>query len=213
MTYLIWLALAWLAYFLLHSVLASLTVKQFVAARWPSLMPKYRIVFNIIALAALLVPLGLMINWPGPMLLEWSGPWRWLSSGLSLMALGLFAWSLKHYDLQEFLGMRQLRDHETRVEDQEHFNVSPLHRFVRHPWYFLALILIWTRDMHAAQLLSSVFMSAYFIYGSRLEEAKLLTYHGDVYARYRKKVAGVFPVPGKILSAQEAQALASGEKP
>jgi len=213
MTHLIWLALAWLAYFLLHSALASLTVKQFVAARWPSLMPKYRIFFNIIALAALLVPLGLMIDWRGPMLLEWSGPWRWLSLGLSLMALALFAWSLKHYDLQEFLGMRQLRDHETRVEDQEHFNVSPLHRFVRHPWYFLALVLIWTRDMHAAQLLSGVFVSAYFIYGSRLEEAKLLTYHGDAYARYRNKVAGVFPVPGKILSAQEARALASGEKP
>ncbi|RTZ61679.1 MAG: hypothetical protein DSZ33_00600 [Gammaproteobacteria bacterium] len=61
--------------------------------------------------------------------------------------------------------------------------------------------------MHAAQLLSSVLMSGYFIYGSRLEEAKLLTYHGDVYARYRKKVAGIFPVPGKILSKREADEL------
>ena len=207
MSYLFWLAIAWLGYFLLHSALASLAVKTFVAKRWPQLMPKYRILFNIIAVLLLLVPLGLMLGWSGPLILHWTGPWRGLSLGLSLMALALFAWSLKHYDIQEFLGMRQLREQETRVEDQEHFNISPLHRFVRHPWYFLALMLIWTRDMHAAQLLSSVLMSGYFIYGSRLEEAKLLTYHGDVYARYRKKVAGIFPVPGKILSKREADEL------
>ena len=211
MTYLMWLALAWLGYFLLHSALASLTVKTFVAEHWPQLMPKYRIGFNLVAVLLLLVPLGLMVNWRGPLILHWSGVWRWLAGALSLAALGLFAWSLKHYDMQEFLGMRQLREHETKVEDQERLNISPLHRFVRHPWYFLALILIWTRDMHAAQLLSSILMSGYFIYGSRLEEAKLLVYHGDVYQRYRERVAGIFPLPGKILSRREAQELASSK--
>jgi len=201
------LAVAWLVYFLVHSALASLRVKHFVAARWPWLMPKYRMVFNLVAAALLLVALALMLGWSGPPVLEWRGGWCWLSLGLSLAALGLFVWSLMYYDISEFLGLRQLRAQETRVEDQEHFTISPLHRFVRHPWYFLALVLIWTRDMHAAQLLSSVFMSAYFILGSRLEETKLLAYHGDAYARYRERVAGVFPVPGRILSQREAREL------
>ena len=41
--YLIPLALAWLGYFGLHSLLASLKVKSIVSSRWPGLMPAYRL--------------------------------------------------------------------------------------------------------------------------------------------------------------------------
>ena len=44
---------AWLLYFTLHSVLASLWLKRRVAARWPYLMPAYRLGFNLLALVGL----------------------------------------------------------------------------------------------------------------------------------------------------------------
>ena len=47
------------------------------------------------------------------------------------------------------------------------------------------LVLIWTRDMDVATLVSSVLMSAYFIVGARLEEAKLAAYHGAAYRCYQ----------------------------
>jgi protein-S-isoprenylcysteine O-methyltransferase Ste14 len=120
-----------------------------------------------------------------------------------------FVWSLRYYDMQEFLGLKQWRGHVTTAEDQESFQLSPLHRFVRHPWYFFAIILLWARDMNTAQFLTSVMASLYFTIGARLEERKLLVYHGERYRRYMERVPGLFPLPWKCLSATEAKKLCS----
>jgi protein-S-isoprenylcysteine O-methyltransferase Ste14 len=94
-----------------------------------------------------------------------------------------------------------------KVEDQEHFQLSPFHRYVRHPWYFFGLVLLWTRDMNATTLLSSAFITLYFVIGSRMEEKKLLVYHGDSYRRYMARVPGLLPLPWKTLTAEEAETL------
>ena len=204
---LIWLVVAWLGYFALHSALASLTVKRWVASRWPRLMPAYRLFFNAVAMVGVLVPLFMTIAIGGEPVIQWTGIWWWIANGLALAALLGFLWSLRYYDGSEFLGMRQLREQEQRVEDQERFRVSPLHRHVRHPWYFLGLVLIWTRDMTPAMLVSVIMMTLYFVIGSRLEEKKLLSYYGNAYAHYRRKVPGLVPLPWKRLSHAEAQEL------
>lgn len=61
--------------------------------------------------------------------------------------------------------------------------------------------------MNATTLLSSVFITLYFVIGSRLEEQKLLTYHGDTYRRYMARVPGLIPLPWKSLTAEEARVL------
>lgn len=197
----------WLAYFVLHSVLASLGAKRRVAAVRPALMPIYRLVFNGLSVLLLLPILWHMFQHPGPMLWQWQGAEAWLANGLALLACLGFVRSLKDYDTQEFLGLRQLRSHTRNVEDQEHFHLSPFHRFVRHPWYFFGLVLIWTRDMNASLVLSGAMITLYFIIGSRLEEKKLLIYHGDIYRRYMERVPGLLPLPWKFLSAGDAQEL------
>jgi protein-S-isoprenylcysteine O-methyltransferase Ste14 len=54
-------------------------------------------------------------------------------------------------------------------------------------------------------------MTAYFIVGSRMEERKLIAYHGERYRRYMGKVAGLVPLPWKTISKAEARVLVSGE--
>ena len=201
------LALSWLAYFCIHSLLASIASKQFIAERWPGGMPAYRLVFNLLAVLLLIVPLGLTLSWSGPWLWQWEGIWRWSSLALSLLAIAGFLWSLRYYDMDEFLGLRQLSGRVASVDDQEHFHLSPLHRWVRHPWYFFALLLIWTRDMHAAMLLSAVMMTLYFFIGSRFEERKLIRYHGEKYRRYCELVPGLIPLPWKYLRKEQMQKL------
>ncbi|MGV6826112.1 MAG: methyltransferase family protein [bacterium] len=198
------LILAWLGYFAIHSLLASLLVKQWVANHWPGFMPWYRLFFNLIAIVLLVIPLTLTFLDPGPWLWQWSGGLAWLMNGLALGAVAGFVYSLKFYDGSEFIGLRQLRANETRVEDQENLHISPLHRHVRHPWYFFAIVLLWTRDMTPEWLISTVFITGYFIVGSRLEDRKLIQYHGEPYRQLCHRVPGVFPLPGKSLSREEA---------
>lgn len=197
----------WLAYFALHSVLASLGVKRRVAAAHAALMPAYRLAFNSLSVLLLLPVLWHMFQHPGPMLWHWQGGAAWLANGLALLACLGFLLSLKYYDTHEFLGLRQICSHTRSVEDQEHFHLSPFHRFVRHPWYFFGLVMLWTRDMNASLLLSSVMITLYFIIGSRLEEKKLLIYHKDIYRHYMERVPGLLPLPWKFLNAKEAQEL------
>jgi len=201
------LCVVWLLYFLIHSLLASLGVKGWVARRWPGLMPAYRLGFNALAGLLLIPPLYLVYGSGSEYLWRWQGLAGWLANGLALLALAGFYWSLRFYDTGEFIGLRQWRERERKVEDQEHFHISPLHRYVRHPWYSLGLVLIWTRDMTPEFLLTAVLATLYFLFGSRLEERKLLVYHGERYRRYRNRVPGLIPLPWRVLSSEEARAL------
>ena len=206
-SHLVLLAASWLGYFALHSLLASLGVKRRVAARWPAAMPAYRLAYNALAVLLLAPPLWLMATWSGPLLWAWTGGWTWLAHALALLAVGLFAWSLSGYDSGEFSGLRQWRSRRQGIADDETLHITPLHRFVRHPWYFCALLLIWTRDMDAARLLSALFATGYFVLGSRLEERKLVAFHGEAYRRYLARVPGLLPWRGLALSAQAAREL------
>jgi protein-S-isoprenylcysteine O-methyltransferase Ste14 len=118
-----------------------------------------------------------------------------------------YLWSLRWYDSGEFLGINQWRRHARETQDAEALTLSPLHRYVRHPWYALGLLLIWTRDLNAAWLLTATVVTVYVWVGSRLEEGKLIALHGEVYRRYRARVPALFPWPGRSLSAAEAQVL------
>lgn len=201
------LVLSWLIYFFIHSVLASISTKDLLASRFPDAMPYYRLTYNLLAILLLLVPSGLTYSWTGDWLWRWSGVLYGLSIGISLLAVLGFLWSLKFYDIREFLGFRQLSEHITSVEDQEHFHISPLHRWVRHPWYFFALLLIWTRDMNVAILISSIMMTLYLVIGARYEERKLIRYHGERYRLYSELVSGLIPLPWKYLSERQKDEL------
>ncbi len=199
------LALGWLAYGLLHSILASLTAKAWLAHRWPAAGPYYRLAFNIVASLTALPLLWLIHAHPGETLWQWRGVGWWLTNGLALAAVAGFFASTRAYDMDEFLGLRQIREHDGGTQDREGFTLSFFHRFVRHPWYLFGLILVWTRDMNEAWLVSALAITLYFKVGSWFEERKLVAFHGDAYRRYREKVPGLLPLPWKYLSAEEAR--------
>ena len=198
------LGLLWLSYFALHSLFASLWLKSRVSLRWPGLMPGYRLMFNLLALLLLIPPLAMM-GW-----LDGEPLWRYGALGDLLrftfmgLAIAGFAWSLHFYDGREFIGIRQLKQGLRDIEDQERLHISPLHRFVRHPWYALGLILVWTQEMDAARLVSAGMITGYLVIGSLLEERKLMIYHGVRYQRYRERVPGLVPLPHRYLTRDEA---------
>ena len=201
------LSAAWAGYGLLHSLLAGHGVKRWAAARWPRLMPAYRLLYHLGALVTL-VPFGLwLLRDPGPFLWRWTGAWRWVADGLGLAALAGLLLPGSPYDTALFLGWRSWRERRLDAGDGESFRIGVLHRFVRHPWYALSLVLLWTRDMTAFRLVPALWITAYFVVGSHLEERKLLAVHGERYRRYRARVAGLLPLPWRTLSRAEARDL------
>jgi hypothetical protein len=48
------IALAWFAYFVLHSLFAASITKEWFSRRWPQLMPGYRAAFNAFSIVALI---------------------------------------------------------------------------------------------------------------------------------------------------------------
>ena len=204
---LLWLALSWLAYFAIHSLLAGLSLKDWLARRHPGLMPYYRLGYNVLAILLLAGPLYLTFQPEAAPLWQWVAPWRWLGDGLAIAAMVGFVYSLMFYDGAVFLGLRQWRTRSSQVEEVGDLRISPLHRYVRHPWYSLALVVMWTRDMDVLLLLSCGLISLYFALGSRLEERKLETIYGDVYRDYCREVPGLLPRPWRRLTAQQAAEL------
>lgn len=204
---LVLIASAWLIYFLFHSLLASLWAKGLVARHRPHWLPAYRLAFNALALALLIPPLWLTYGERGPWLWQWTGPAAWLANGLALLAILGVLYSLRWYQGEEFLGLRQWRGRIRAVADQEPFHLSPLHRWVRHPWYSLGLIMIWTRDMDPPLLVTALLVTLYLVLGSWLEEAKLIALHGDRYRRYRRLVPGLVPRPWHHMTEAQGRAL------
>lgn len=207
---LIALSLAWIAYAVVHSVLAAQATKRWVATRLSRLVPAYRLLYNLFAGLALLPILWLLWHDPGPWLWRWRGGLAWVMNGLGLLAVGLLLVGPGLYDLSEFLGLRQFHERREAPEDQESFRIATLHRYVRHPWYALSLVVLWTRDMSAARLVSALWITIYFVVGSRLEERKLLARFGEAYREYLTRVPGLLPRPWKILSREDARRLGGG---
>lgn len=194
-------------YCIIHSLLASMWMKNKMAKRCPGLMPAYRLMFAAQAVLLLIPLTWLLHRFPGPLLWSWKGPWFWVANVSALLAAVGFLWAGRSYDLQEFAGIRQWRTRAQSVDDQEQFRISCLHRFVRHPWYFFILVILWTRDVHAADLVMYTVITLYLVIGSQLEERTLLAYHGDVYRRYRERVPGLIPLPWRYLNRTEAAEL------
>jgi methanethiol S-methyltransferase len=197
-----WLAAAsWIIYGGVHSFLASNKIKNRLTLIWPAFTPYYRLLYNVMAVVLLLVPLGISLTDHSAPLWVWRSPLNWLANGAAIFAVIGFIWSLTFYDLGEFAGIPNKAKHNVLAIAK--LRISPLHRFVRHPWYFFMLVIIWTREMNQTQLASAMVITLYLVIGSRLEENKLIAQFGDSYRNYRSKVGGLIPLPWKILSRSE----------
>lgn len=207
---LLWLALGWVAYATLHSWLAALRIKAWLTHRWPAFAPYYRLAFNLQSAILVLPLVWATYAIPGDWFWRWTGLGAWVANGLALVALAGFWLSSGTYDMGEFLGTKPLSEKRRDAVEHDGFRISPLHRYVRHPWYALGLVLIWTRDMNAPLVVSALAITLYFVIGSWLEERKLEVHFGSAYTEYRQRVPALIPLPGKRLSVAEAEKLMQG---
>ena len=197
----------WLGFFILHSLTASLMLKRWVTHHYSHLMPAYRLIFNGVSTLLLFPLLFLSYSWRSDPLWHWEPPLLWATTLLSVITIIGFIISIRDYDMSEFMGTRQWRERVKAVEDQEQLVIGLFHRYVRHPWYTMIIVLIWCRELDPIMLANAIMITLYFIIGSRIEERKLVQYHGKIYQQYQQKVPGLMPRPWKYLTESDANNL------
>ena len=93
------------------------------------------------------------------------------------------------------LGLRAIRRHLRGEESREPcFVVRGPYRWVRHPLYTCALVLIWAHpQVTLDRLLFAVLWTAWIVVGTRLEERDLVAHFGEPYRRYQREVPMLLP--------------------
>ncbi len=183
--------MATVGYFVVHSLLASETIKAFGAKIF---QPKYyRLFFNLVALVTLLPVIFIFIKTESRVLIDLSFL-KFLGLGFSLAGLFFMVKALRSYDLGEFSGTAQLQTGRDKIIGN--LNTSGMNSYVRHPLYFATLLLIWGMFLIFPMdtvLVLVVITNLYLIIGTKLEENKLVNDFGDAYLNYQKQVPMLLP--------------------
>ena len=112
---------------------------------------------------------------------------------MSIVGLILGLKSLRGFDP---FGRKQISKfiNNQKEEKENQFVYSGPYNFVRHPFYFFILIMIWTHPIISADRLLFIFLwTIWIIIGTFLEERDLVNQIGNDYREYKKKVPMLIP--------------------
>jgi protein-S-isoprenylcysteine O-methyltransferase Ste14 len=179
----------------LHSLLASLTVKdkaerlfgKYFYQRW------YRLLYNIIVGMAILPVLWLVATSPDRILWTIPSPWSIGFRGIQALALIGLGFALLQTGSMIFLGLQQLVTGETPPAGQN-LVTGGTYRWVRHPIYTFSLAILWFSPSFTVNSLAfALGATSYILVGMIFEERKLVAEYGQVYQDYQKKTPALVP--------------------
>lgn len=191
------LALLWILWCSMHSIMISQRVTDCLKKRYVNLFRFYRLFFNLTAIITIILVLAYTYSIKTAPVFAWNGYFR-IFQLLMLTAAGYLCFAgAKHYDLNSFLGLTQLKEKHTAnnlMSESGKITISGIHTIIRHPWYTAAFLLIWARDMDISTLIVNIILSIYLVVGTMLEEKKLVKAMGVNYRDYQKRVDMFVPV-------------------
>ena len=189
------LAALWILWCTLHSFLIAQGVTSHLKRSFGDRFRYYRVFFNLVSVGTLIPVLVYSVSLRTGPFFNWSGIWRVVQLLLTLSALGLFYAGGRHYDLAQFLGIRQVSEHESAMglTDTGMLDTSGILGVIRHPWYAGGILIIWARPLDMAAVVTNTVLTMYLLVGTILEERKLVQQFGDEYRDYQERVPMFFP--------------------
>ena len=183
----------WIAFGAVHSVLTMASVKQVLH---PWLSYRYRLVYNGVSA----LHIGVVVLWGrqlyrGAEFIALSDWQRNSLTGISLIGIVILLLSLREYDLGLFSGLKQwqLGRAGQSADGVEPLSTQGMHRYVRHPLYTGAFLLLWGGADSMYGLMTAFWASVYLVLGTLFEEKKLLSLYGAAYRDYRNSVPMYIP--------------------
>ena len=157
----------------------------------------------VYAIASGIVLLAVVLLWQESAPIVWraSDGWWWVARVIFMLALAIGTWSafsLKGFDTFDLRRMR--RRSRSKPSRPPKLVVQGAYRWVRHPMYFVVLLMIWSYpDITADRLLFNVLWTLWIATGAVLEERDLAAEFGDDYREYQRKVPMLLPtkIPGR----------------
>lgn len=184
------LIVGWVVYFAIHSILASKTTKKICQKKMPFLFNYYRILYNIIAIAGLLVMVKITLS-DINILLEVSMLLKIFSAIFFIFGLIVLGIAFSTFNKKEFLGLEQVSG-----KSNNKLVVKGIYAYVRHPLYTGTILVLIGVFFYLPTISLAIFCIITFIYieiGSRLEEKKLIEEFGNEYVEYAETVKRYFP--------------------
>lgn len=186
-------AFFWLIFAALHSILARQSIQKYLENFLGSY---YRLIYNLLAILKISAVL-------------YAGQF-WLSSSrftlldnpvatytflaIKLIGLLLMILAFSSYDVGRFVGITQIISRESvSSPSNEPLKRHFLHRWVRHPLYSGAFLVLWGGAVSAFGIWTAIWGTLYIVIGTLFEEHKLTIIYGDDYRNYKTEVPRFFP--------------------
>jgi protein-S-isoprenylcysteine O-methyltransferase Ste14 len=193
------LAGLWVLWCVIHSGMISVRAAQYFRRRFGTRFRFYRLVFNGVSVVTI-IPLFLYERSIREQLIfRWEGILIPVQVMLLAIAVLLFIFGGRHYDMLQFLGLRQIRDGTSHgaLTESGRLDTTGILGFTRHPWYLAAILFVWAGygPLYLSTLITKIILTVYLVVGTHLEEQKLLMEYGEEYRRYQKQVPMLVPLP------------------
>lgn len=187
----IYILLAMTLWGFIHSLTASLTLKEKAAQIFgANFVRLYRLLYNGFALITFLPVMALVAALPNKILYTVPAPWNYVMSAIQGAAAFMLVVAVMQTDALHFAGLKQLFVEDTKGT----LTTSGLYKIVRHPIYTFSLLFLWlTPTMTDNTLIFYIGVTLYFIVGAYFEERKLQREFGEEYAAYKKSTAMIIP--------------------
>lgn len=128
-------------------------------------------------------------------LLRLEAPFSWLPRLVFLLSTGGLVWCARSLTSFDPAGGRQILAHlNNKRRTKVSFTIRGPYHLVRHPFYALILVMIWSiPEITADRLLFNCLWSLWIVVGTVLEERDLVIEFGHQYSDYQKKVPMLLP--------------------
>ena len=190
-----WILIAGAVYGAIHSLTASIQLKQAAAKRFGEPGRRYyRLAYVVFSLITTPLYMALILLLPDAQLYRIPAPWIYLTLVIQFMALIGMALSFRGTGAISFLGLDSLFG-KTTLPARNTLMTGGFYKYSRHPIYFFSLVFLWLLPWMSWNLLAfAIGITLYTLIGSRFEERKLVGEFGQTYIDYRKVTPWIIPI-------------------
>ncbi len=189
-----WISLSLILYGGLHSLLASRRLKSALVRRFgPGAMRWHRFLFSVIGGLTILPILALIALLPDRPIYAVGRPYSILLDLLRLAGVVGLVYGVLQTGFMNFIGLDRVLD-PTAVHRPPRLVTNGLYRWVRHPLYTSAFLLLWAApELSWNKLAFNLGVTVYLVIGSIYEEQKLRDEFGSPYDEYRRRTPAFLP--------------------